>query len=100
MKVNKYSLNIFKLQAMFEKITLKKESKVSMKTRMKILASTVTAQSVLITDLKTKVTSARRAAVALNASHSTIMNKLKGTNTKLYKGRYLIAELNTIKPLK
>lgn len=103
-KVNKYSLNISKLQAMFEKITLKKESKVSMKTRMKILASTVTAQSVLITDLKTKVTttypSARRAAVALNASHSTIMNKLKGKNTKFYKGRYLITELNTIKPLK
>jgi len=86
---------------MFEKITLKKESKVSMKTPMKILASTVTAQSVLITDLKTKVTtSARRAAVALNASHISIMNKLKGKNTKLYKGRYLIAELNTIKPLK
>lgn len=97
-KVNKYCLNISKLQAMFEKITLKKESKVSMKTPMKILASTVTAQSVLITDLKTKVTtSARRAAVVLNASHYTIMNKLKGINTKLYKGRYLIAELNTIK---
>jgi NUMOD1 domain len=75
-----------------------------MKTRMKILASTVTAQSVLITDLKTKVTttypSARIAAIALNASHSTIMNKLKGKNTKLYKDRYLITELNTIKPLK
>ena len=97
-KVNKYSLNISKLQAMFEKITLKKESKVSMKTRMKILASTVTAQSVLITDLKTKVTttypSARRAAVALNASHSTIMNKLKGKNTKLYKGRFIVELAN------
>jgi len=34
-KVNKYCLNISKLQAMFEKITLKKESKVSMKTRVK-----------------------------------------------------------------
>ena len=93
-KVNKYCLNISKHQAMFEKITLKKESKVSIKTRIKILAFTVTAQSVLITYLKTKVTtSARRAAVTLNASHYTIMNKLKGKNTKLYKGRYLIAEL-------
>lgn len=103
-KVNKYSLNIYKLQSMFEKITLKKESKVSRKTRMKILASTLTAQPVLITDLETKVTttypSARSAAIALNASHSTVMNKLKGKNTKLYKGRYLIEELNAIKPLK
>lgn len=79
---------------MFEKINLKKESKVSRKTRMKILASTITAQPVLITDLETKATttypSARSAAIALNASHSTVMNKLKGKNTKLYKGRYLI----------
>ena len=103
-KLNESNLKIYKYQAMFEKITLKKESKVTWETRRKILYSTVSAQSVLITDLKsgntTTYPSARRAAVALNASKSTVMNKLKGKNTQLYKGRYIITKFNPLKTLK
>lgn len=65
---------------------------------IKILASTKTSQIVLITDTLKNVTteypSARRAAQALSVSNSTIMNKLNGKNTKLYKNRYLIKGLN------
>jgi hypothetical protein len=65
---------------------------------MKILASTKTSQIVLITDTfknaTTRYPSARRAAEAIGVSNSTIMNKLKGRNTKLYKNRYLIKGLN------
>jgi transcriptional regulator of aromatic amino acid metabolism len=65
---------------------------------MKILASTKTSEIVLITDtfknVITKYPSARRAAEAIGVSNSTIMNKLKGRNTKLYKNRYLIKGLN------
>ena len=73
---------------------------------MKILAFTMTAQYILITDLKTRVTSARSAAVALNASKNTNINKLKGKNTninklkgkntKLYKGRFIIELANNM----
>jgi hypothetical protein len=66
---------------------------------MKILASSPTAQDVLVTDLESGITttysSARNAAIALNASNSTIMNKINGRNTRLYKGRYLITGLKT-----
>jgi hypothetical protein len=62
---------------------------------MKILSSTVTATTILVTDLEsgilTTYPSARNAALALNCSNSTIMNKLNGKNTKAYKGRYLIS---------
>ena len=63
---------------------------------MKILAFTMTAQYILITDLKTRVTSARSAAVALNASKNTNINKLKGKNTKLYKGRFIVELANNM----
>jgi hypothetical protein len=60
------------------------------------LASTKTKQTVLVTDIIKGVTneypSARRAAEAINASNSTIMNKIKGKNMRLYKNRYLIKE--------
>jgi len=36
--------------------------------------------------------SARNAALALNASNSTIMNKLNGKNSTPYKGRYVISK--------
>src|SRR5450432_880084 len=69
-------------------------------TRMKILVSTKTSQIVLITDtfnnVTTKYLSAKRAAEAIGVSNFTIMNKLKGKNTKLYKSRYLIKGLNKI----
>jgi len=61
---------------------------------MKILASTKTRQTVLVTDINKGIIneypSAGSAAEALNASRSTIMNKIKGKNKNLYKGRYLI----------
>jgi hypothetical protein len=67
---------------------------------MKILVSTKTSQIVLITDtfnnVTTKYLSAKRAAEAIGVSNFTIMNKLKGKNTKLYKSRYLIKGLNKI----
>lgn len=56
-------------------------------------------EPVVVTDFTTGVTteylSARSAALALNASNSTVMNKLKGKNTKPYKGRYLIKKLDS-----
>jgi group I intron endonuclease len=99
-KLNESVLKINKLHKELEKIKLLKESKVSYSTRMKILASTKTSEIVLITDtfknVTTKYPSARRAAEAIGVSNSTIMNKLKGRNTKLYKNRYLIKGLNGI----
>ncbi len=93
MKLNESRLKINKLYKEFEKIKLLKESKISYTTRMKILASTKISQVVLITDTFKNVTteypSARRAAEALGVSNSTIMNKLKGINAKLYKNRYI-----------
>jgi group I intron endonuclease len=97
-KLNESIFKINKLQKELEKIKLLKESKVTYATRMKILASTKTSQIVLITDtlnnITTKYLSARRAAEALGVSNSTVMNKLRGKNTKLYKKRYLIEGLN------
>jgi group I intron endonuclease len=97
-KLNESIFKINKLQKELEKIKLLKESKVTYATRMKILASTKTSQIVLITDtlnnITTKYLSARRAAEAIGVSNSTVMNKLRGKNTKLYKNRYLIEGLN------
>lgn len=98
-KLNQSSLIITKLYNKFEKIKQKQvlESKVSFHTRMKILTSIKTSQTVLVIDrydgTSYEYLSARRAAIALNASNSTIMNKLKGKTSKLYKGRYLIKGL-------
>jgi hypothetical protein len=98
-KLKESELALSRLQITFEKLISKKESKVSLETRMKILASTVTAQAVLVTDLESGVTntypSARNAALALDASSSTIMNKLNGKNTRLFRGRYLITSLKS-----
>lgn len=44
----------------------------------------------------TEYPSARNAALALNASNSTIMNKLKGKNSKPYKGRYVISKVGCL----
>ncbi len=61
---------------------------------MKILSFSKTRQTILVTDISLSITnkyfSANRVAETLNVSVSTIMNKIKGKNTKLYKGRYLI----------
>lgn len=77
-----------------EKYPKGRESKRSLATRAKILASSITAQAVEVTDIVTETTvtypSARRAAMALNASNSTIMNKLNKKNSKLFRGRYVI----------
>lgn len=93
-KLNKSKLRIIKLDKEFRNIKLLKESKVPFTTRMKILASTKTSRTVFITNINkgvtTKYPSARRAAEAINVSNSTIMNKLKGKNTKPYKNIYII----------
>lgn len=63
-------------------------------TRLKKLQGSLTAEHVAVLDLNTGITteypSARNAALALNASNSTIMNKVNGKNTKPYKDRYVI----------
>jgi hypothetical protein len=71
-----------------------------METRVKILASSQTAQAVEVTGLVTGLTSTYPsgyglAALALHVSTSIIMNKLNLKNTKPYKGRYVIKALNT-----
>ena len=86
---------VTRLRGTLEKLRLvKPKSKVSLATRQKILASSLTAQAVEVTDLVTGQTttylSSRRAAEAINASANTIMNRLKGIHTLPYKGRYLI----------
>lgn len=96
-KFNKSKLKIIKFNKELEKIKLLRKSKMSHATRMKIFASSKTSQIVIVTNTikgtVTKYLSARRAAEALSASNSTIMNKLNGKNTKLYKGIYLIEEI-------
>jgi len=86
--------NIAKLLKRFEQIKAATKSKVTMETRLKILASTITLQAVIVTDLtsgvSTRYLSARRAADTLGISNSTVTNKLNNKNTKAYKGRYVI----------
>ncbi|RPB06331.1 GIY-YIG-domain-containing protein, partial [Morchella conica CCBAS932] len=57
-------------------------------------AASPTAIAIEVTDLVSGVTtifaSARRAGEFLNASNSTIMNKIKGKNNKPYKERFII----------
>nr|YP_008964996.1 GIY-YIG intron encoded protein [Annulohypoxylon stygium]AHB33555.1 GIY-YIG intron encoded protein [Annulohypoxylon stygium] len=100
-KVKKLELITNKLQRAFEKITENKTPlNRSYEVRMKILSSSATATPVWVTDLDNGVTtsypSARNAALALNSSNSTIMNKLKGINNKIYKGKYLIKSNTTL----
>ena len=93
-RLDQLILKITKLYREFSRIKQLEESKIPFATRIKILASTKTKQTVLVTNITKGVTneytSARRAAEAINASNSTIMSKLKGKNNKLYKGKYLI----------
>lgn len=66
--------------------------------RAKLLASSPTAQKVEVGDHVTGIVSiypsARSAAIALNCSKSTIMNKLNSKNSRIYKGRYIIRPCN------
>jgi len=93
-KLDAYASSIAKLLIRFKQIMAVRESKVTMETRSKILASTKTSQAVIVTDLtngvSTRYPSARRAADALGISNSTVMNKLNNKNTKAYKDRYHI----------
>ena len=96
--ISELESNITRLRGTLEKLQLGKlKSKVSEATRQKILASTKTAQAVEVTDLVTgtinRYPSARSAALALNASNSTIMNKLNNKNSKVFRGRYEIKSL-------
>lgn len=96
MKVNRLELNSIKLCRELKAVTQKPIFKQSDLTRLKKLQSSSTAEPVLILDLNSGITteypSARNAAIALNASNSTIMNKLNGKNNKPYKGRYVISK--------
>jgi hypothetical protein len=98
-RIKESELKISKLQGVLKKILSKSGNKVSYYTRMKILASTRTSQAVLVTDLVSGISStypsARRAALALNVSNSTIMNKLNNKNTRTCKGKYLIKRLGS-----
>jgi hypothetical protein len=73
---------------MFDNITENRTPFVrSQTTRMKMSSFSPTAVTILVTDLNNGVTtsypSARNAALALNCSNSTIMNKLKGKTVKI-----------------
>lgn len=73
-----------------------KESRVLLDTRMKMLVSIKTKQTVLVRDIHISITtmylSSRRAAFAINASNFIICNRLNRVTTNLYKKRYLIKE--------
>lgn len=96
MKVNRLELNCIKLHKELKSVTLKPKFKQSDLTRLKKLQSSSTAESVVVLDLNSGITteypSARNAAMALNSSNSTIMNKLNGKNDKPYKGIYVISK--------
>jgi len=81
MKVNRLELNYIKLYRELKAVTQKPVFKQSDLTRLKKLQSSSTAEPVLILDLNSGITteypSARNAAIAFNASNSTIMNKLR-----------------------
>jgi hypothetical protein len=99
--MNKMEYRISKLQNTVEKIiAFQSESKESMEIRASRAhlgrareAASPTAIAIEVTDLVSGVTtifaSARRAGEFLNASNSTIMNKIKGKN-KPYKERFII----------
>nr|QIJ45982.1 hypothetical protein [Calonectria ilicicola] len=96
-KVAKLEYNIQTIQKKIDLIlTNPTVLKQSHAIRLKKLKGSPTAEYVFVTDLITGITtkylSARSAALALNSSNSTIMNKLKRKNIKPYKGRYLITK--------
>lgn len=84
-RVNKLKNNISIMQAKLDSILATKIGSFALKqsdeTRLKKLNSIKTAVSVLVTDITTNITkeypSTRSAALALNASNSTIMNSLR-----------------------
>lgn len=97
-KVSKLENNLLIIQKKLDSIlTNPAVFKQSAEVRLKKLKGSPTAELVLVTDLNTGITtkylSARAAALALNASNSTVMNKLKRKHLKPYKGRYLIQKL-------
>lgn len=86
-KVKKLELTTNKLQRMFDDITENRTPFVrSHATHLKMSSFSPTAVTILVTDLNNGVTtsypSARNAALALNSSNSTIMNKLNGKTVK------------------
>lgn len=95
-KVRKSELVLKNTQVLFEKITKPEVKKkiVSHETKMKILSSSETALIVAVKDLETGITtsypSARNAGLALDISKSTILDKVKGKNSRLIRGRYLV----------
>nr|ATI20260.1 GIY-YIG endonuclease [Juglanconis oblonga]ATI20414.1 GIY-YIG endonuclease [Juglanconis oblonga] len=95
-KVKTLELKISRLQKELDSIIKKPEFKQSILTRAKKLEASSTAQAVYVLDINSGLTivypSARNAALALNASNSTIMNKLNGKNSTPYKGRYIISK--------
>lgn len=95
--LEKLDYRIFNIQKKIN--TFLGESKESAETRAKKLAASKTAIAVQVTDIVTgeirTYPSARRAAEALNASNSTIINKVNNKNTKPYKGRFVIKAYST-----
>jgi len=85
-KVVKLENSILILQNKLNSRINQTEFKQSAEVRLKKLKGSPKAEPVLVTDLTTGVTteylSARNAGLALNASGNTVMNKLKGKNTK------------------
>ena len=113
-RLQQSNLKAAKLKARLLRLQYEKEKKISIDTRLKILNSSPTAQPVNVTDLESNTTitypsasplvpvlrkhrtrEPRKAALALNASNSTIMNKLNGKNTRPYKNRFLITQPST-----
>nr|AMX22301.1 hypothetical protein [Cryphonectria parasitica] len=99
MKVDKLELKLIKLEKELKSVTEKSVFKQSDLTCFKKLQVTLTAEPVAVLDLNTGIISrypsARNAALALNASNSTIMNKLNGKNIKPYKGRYVNSKVGS-----
>lgn len=97
-KLVKVELRIFRLQKELDALQARKSKNMTAKldSSVNTLNSTLTSKSVTVLDITTglgeRYPSARAAALALQTSHSTIMNKLKNKNTKVYKGRYVIKE--------
>lgn len=97
-KLNKLELAILILEKKVKSLNQKPVFKESYEVRFnKLLVSTVSVRIKVLylkTGQITEYLSARSAGLVLNASSSTILNKIKGKNNKPYKGRYVISKLN------
>jgi group I intron endonuclease len=94
-KLNQSRLKIDKFYKEFAKIKLLIKKKVRRyNPSIYINTTTIPSQVVLVTDTFNNVTmsfpSIRRAALAINVSHSTLGSRLRGKTTKLCKNRYII----------